>query len=232
MSKTICSVIQQFILSQIAFYLFSSDGVSDGQFTEVLDVEMTAIRAAMKRVYGQKPPALVTFVIVQKRHHTRFFPTSPQFSDGKNRNIMPGTVVDKDIVHPFQYQFFLASHAAIQGVTKPSKYCVLVNESKISPDDLQAITYGKKKIAVKWKKYLKLYFLCRFVSSLHTMQPISFVSSADLLCSSCCSSWQILLVGSRLEHEQLATRIQYPSDSSRIYEQLSNVFRLKLFKRD
>jgi Piwi domain len=65
------------------------------------------------------------------------------FSDGKNNNIPAGTVVDKDIIHPFQYQFFLASHAAIQGVTKPSKYCVLVNESKISPDDLQAVTYGK-----------------------------------------------------------------------------------------
>lgn len=67
------------------------------------------------------------------------------FSDGKNNNIMPGTVVDKDIVHPFQYQFFLASHAAIQGVTKPTKYCVLVDENRpeISTDDLQAITYGK-----------------------------------------------------------------------------------------
>lgn len=104
---------------------------------------MTAIRGAMRRIYGNNPAAKVTFVVVQKRHHTRFFPTDRKFSDGKNNNIVAGTVVDKDIVHPFQYQFFLASHAAIQGVTKPTKYCVLVNESKISPDDLQAITYGK-----------------------------------------------------------------------------------------
>lgn len=104
---------------------------------------MSAIRAAMRRIYGEKPKAQVTFVVVQKRHHTRFFPTDQRFAEGKNGNIMAGTVVDKDIVHPFQYQFFLASHAAIQGVTKPTKYCVLINESKISPDDLQAITYGK-----------------------------------------------------------------------------------------
>lgn len=101
---------------------------------------MTAIRGAMKRVYGTSSPAKVTFVVVQKRHHTRFFPTTR--NDPKNNNIVAGTVVDKDIVHPFQYQFFLASHAAIQGVTKPSKYCVLINESKIGPDDMQAITYG------------------------------------------------------------------------------------------
>jgi eukaryotic translation initiation factor 2C len=75
------------------------------------------------------------------------------FSDGKNSNIMPGTVVDKNIVHPFQYQFFLASHAAIQGVTKPAKYCVLINESKIGPDDLQAMTYGEILIPLKFHHF-------------------------------------------------------------------------------
>lgn len=123
--------------------LYYRDGVSDGQFKEVLAVEMSAIQKALHAVYGVKQPhAKITFIVVQKRHHTRFFPTQEQFVDGKNKNIMPGTVVDKDIIHPFQYQFFMASHAAIQGVTKPTKYCILINESKISPDDLQAITYG------------------------------------------------------------------------------------------
>lgn len=108
---------------------------------------MTSIRGAMQAVYGLKPKAKVTFVVVQKRHHTRFFPLEQRFSEGKNQNIMAGTVVDKDIVHPFQYQFFMASHAAIQGVTKPTKYCVLINESKISPDDLQAMTYGTERFS-------------------------------------------------------------------------------------
>ncbi|CAH1728334.1 unnamed protein product [Chironomus riparius] len=121
--------------------MYYRDGVSDGQFKEVLEKEMTAIRGALKRMYGTNKHAEVTFIVVQKRHHTRFFPTDKRFSDGKNNNIMPGTVVDKDIVHPFQYQFFLASHAAIQGVAKPTKYCILVNESNIQPDDLQAVTY-------------------------------------------------------------------------------------------
>lgn len=118
--------------------------MSEGQFAEVLEIEMTAISGAMKAVYKQATPAKVTFVVVQKRHHTRFFPKDKDASDGgRNNNILAGTVVDKNIVHPFQFQFFMASHAAIQGVTKPTKYCVLVNESKISADDLQAITYGE-----------------------------------------------------------------------------------------
>ncbi|CRK93503.1 CLUMA_CG007039, isoform A [Clunio marinus] len=144
--------LEDILVEQIKFYfkkngklpaklMYYRDGVSEGQFTEVLRIEMTAIGAAMKRIYGTKPQAEVTFIVVQKRHHTRFFPTQKQFSDGRNNNVPAGTVVDKSIVHPFQYQFFLSSHVAIQGVTKPTKYCVLVNESKISPDDLQAITF-------------------------------------------------------------------------------------------
>lgn len=121
---------------------------------------MTAIRKAITKHYGPdaKKHARVTFIVVQKRHHTRFFPTQKEFSDGKNNNIPAGTVVDKDIVHPFQYQFFMASHAAIQGVTKPAKYCVLVNESKIQPDDLQAITYGKRHFSI-YNLYLTNFFI-------------------------------------------------------------------------
>lgn len=72
---------------------------------------------------------------------------------------MAGTVVDKDIIHPFQYQFFMASHAAIQGVTKPTKYCVLINESKIKPDDLQAITYGEIQECNNVPDFNKLFIL-------------------------------------------------------------------------
>jgi eukaryotic translation initiation factor 2C len=59
--------------------MYYRDGVSEGQFAEVLSIEMTAIRAAMKKIYGTKDPAKVTFIVVQKRHHTRFFPTQKQF---------------------------------------------------------------------------------------------------------------------------------------------------------
>lgn len=65
------------------------------------------------------------------------------FSDGKNNNVPAGTVVDKDVVDPYVFQFFLASHAAIQGVTKPTKYCILHDDSNFNADDLQEITYGK-----------------------------------------------------------------------------------------
>lgn len=82
----------------------------------------------------------MTFICVQKRHHTRFFPLEQ--SQGKNENVMPGTCVDSDIVHPTQYQFYLASHGAIKGTVRPAKYCILKDEIAMSVDDLQAITHA------------------------------------------------------------------------------------------
>lgn len=62
--------------------MYYRDGVSEGQFKEVMDVEMSAIRKAMTRKYGPEmnKHAKVTFVVVQKRHHARFFPTQKEFT--------------------------------------------------------------------------------------------------------------------------------------------------------
>lgn len=57
--------------------VFFRDGISEGQFDKVLNHEMNEIRAAwaeLKQNYN--PP--VTFIVVQKRHQTRFFPMNNQ----------------------------------------------------------------------------------------------------------------------------------------------------------
>jgi eukaryotic translation initiation factor 2C len=52
--------------------IFYRDGVSEGQFLPVLTYELMAIReACMKLETGYQPG--ITFVAVQKRHHTRLF---------------------------------------------------------------------------------------------------------------------------------------------------------------
>ena len=78
----------------------------------MLETELTAIRRATQRVeQGYQPK--ITFLVVQKRHHTRFFP-GPQDADGKNRNVPAGTIVDTNITHPTEMDFYLVSHASIQ----------------------------------------------------------------------------------------------------------------------
>lgn len=59
------------------------------------------------------PLPKLTFIIVKKRHNTRFF--LQDSNTGAMNNVQPGTVVDTDIVHPEGFDFYLNSHAAIQG---------------------------------------------------------------------------------------------------------------------
>uniref|UniRef100_A0A453H2L0 Piwi domain-containing protein n=1 Tax=Aegilops tauschii subsp. strangulata TaxID=200361 RepID=A0A453H2L0_AEGTS len=73
------------------------DGVSEGQFSQVLLYEMDAIRKACATLQaGYLPP--VTFVVVQKRHHTRLFPENHRARDLTDRS--GSTVVDTKICHP------------------------------------------------------------------------------------------------------------------------------------
>lgn len=139
---------QEIFAEQLAFYkckngklpskiLYYRDGVSEGQFQEVLRVELAAMYAACKQDYKPK----ITMVVVQKRHHTRFFPGKSGIGDRKNNNVPVGTIVDTEIVHPNETHFYLVSHQSIQGVAKPTKYCVLHDDSNIGIDDLQALTF-------------------------------------------------------------------------------------------
>ncbi|KAL8263040.1 hypothetical protein R6Q59_024389 [Mikania micrantha] len=95
--------------------IFYRDGVSEGQFNEVLLNEMDSIRKACVSLEENYMPP-VTFIVVQKRHHTRFFPDrhGDRNSTDRSGNILPGTVVDTKICHPTEFDFYLCSHAGIQ----------------------------------------------------------------------------------------------------------------------
>ncbi|KAF9081951.1 Eukaryotic translation initiation factor 2C [Mortierella sp. AD031] len=119
--------------------LFYRDGVSEGQFAEVLKSEVASVRAACKTLDVNYRPT-ITFVVVQKRHHARFFPIRREEGD-RNGNCMPGTVVDTGIVHPFEFDFYLQSHAGLQGTSRPTHYHVLHDENRFTSDTLQDFTY-------------------------------------------------------------------------------------------
>ncbi|KAM0874017.1 hypothetical protein ACQ4PT_037690 [Festuca glaucescens] len=122
--------------------IFYRDGVSEGQFYQVLLYELDAIRKACASLEPNYQPP-VTFVVVQKRHHTRLFANNhndQRSVDGKSGNILPGTVVDSKICHPTEFDFYLCSHAGIQGTSRPAHYHVLWDENKFTADGLQTLT--------------------------------------------------------------------------------------------
>ncbi|CAN6287232.1 unnamed protein product [Urochloa humidicola] len=123
--------------------IFYRDGVSEGQFSQVLLYEVDAIRKACASLEEGYLPK-ITFVVVQKRHHTRLFPENHRSRDQTDRsgNILPGTVVDTMICHPSEFDFYLCSHSGIQGTSRPAHYHVLFDENGFSADALQTLTYN------------------------------------------------------------------------------------------
>ena len=80
---------------------------------QVLSHELRAVReACMKLEIGYQPG--ITYIVVQKRHHTRLFCADRKDQCGKSGNIPAGTTVDVGITHPTEFDFYLCSHAGIQ----------------------------------------------------------------------------------------------------------------------
>ncbi|KAJ7765995.1 ribonuclease H-like domain-containing protein [Mycena olivaceomarginata] len=93
----------------------SVDGISEGQFQQVLDL------AACEEL---KINPQITLVIVGKRHHVRLFPVNDRDAD-RSGNCPAGTVVDRDIGHPTEFDFYLQSHGGLLGTSRPGHYSVL-----------------------------------------------------------------------------------------------------------
>jgi eukaryotic translation initiation factor 2C len=79
--------------------------------------------------------------VVSKRHGSRLFPAEPEGPDALKGNVLPGTVVDTQLVNPLAYEFFLNSHAGIQGTNRPARFNVLLDEHDLGPDGLQLLAF-------------------------------------------------------------------------------------------
>lgn len=89
---------------------------------------------------GIKPK--ITIIVVGKRHHVRFalyplshlalsyvrhlfrfFPRTEAGTD-KSGNCKAGTVVDTEVAHPTEFDFYLQSHGGLLGTSRPAHYSV------------------------------------------------------------------------------------------------------------
>jgi len=137
--------------------IFYRDGVSEGQFQDVLNREVSAIRRACTSLEADYKPG-ITFMIAQKRHKTRLFPADAKDGVGKMGNVPPGTVVDTIITNPTEESFFLVSHEgiqvsestfsrasteflSIQGTSRPTGYHKLWDDNQLDANTIQKLTY-------------------------------------------------------------------------------------------
>jgi eukaryotic translation initiation factor 2C len=157
------------------------DGVSEGQYRIVLESEYPAFKKAFNKLYGveSKHPK-ISIIVVGKRHHTRFYPTKEEDTDGKTGNPQPGTVVDRGVTGEKVFDFFLLAHQGLQGTSKPGHYVVLKDDIKLGADQLQNLTHNL------------CYTFARATRSVSICPPAYY---ADLLCERGRSYLQAVLKG-------------------------------------
>jgi eukaryotic translation initiation factor 2C len=107
------------------------DGVSEGQYQQVLDNELPQIRNACRQKYPAQATKQgfpkISIIVCGKRHHTRFYPTDEGNAD-RSSNCQPGTIVDRGVTEVRFWDFFVQSHACLQGTARPGHYYVILDE--------------------------------------------------------------------------------------------------------
>lgn len=144
--------------------LFYRDGISESQFDKCKKKEIPQIEAVyaelseeLCRKYKnteQAPKSFnLTFVVVGKRHNTRFYAKENKYTytskqnktDVVNGNLRPGLLVDSVVTNPSPTNFFLQSHCAIQGTARAAHYHVLQDGMELSarlPNLTQMLCYA------------------------------------------------------------------------------------------
>ncbi|KVI02079.1 Argonaute/Dicer protein, PAZ [Cynara cardunculus var. scolymus] len=106
------------------------DGVSESQFNQVLNIELDQMIKAYQHL-GEVDVPKFTVIVAQKNHHTKLFQASGP------ENVPAGTVVDSNVVHPRNYDFYMCAQSGMIGTSRPAHYHVLLDEIGFSPDNLQ-----------------------------------------------------------------------------------------------
>jgi len=155
--------------------IFYRDGVSEGEYQTVEELEIKALSDAWNR-FAEMPESGIPkgvsvpliFIVVGKRHHIRFFQgPGPNIKD-KTGNVYGGLVVDKGVTSPHKSDFYLQSHPGLKGTSRPSHYIVLYNKLGFSIDIVQQISY------------FLCYAYARCTRSVSIPAPVYY---ADIVCS-------------------------------------------------
>ncbi|KAH8922751.1 Piwi-domain-containing protein [Atractiella rhizophila] len=113
--------------------IFYRDGVSEGQYSQVVEWEVRQIKEAL-------PEVKLVYIVCGKRHHVRFFAEHDKDLD-RTGNLSAGLVVDDKVTHPFIWDFYLQAHAGLQGTARPTHYICLLDEVGFTADQVEKLTH-------------------------------------------------------------------------------------------
>ncbi|KAL1732283.1 ribonuclease H-like domain-containing protein [Schizophyllum commune] len=176
----------QHVPSSIVFF---RDGLSEGQNTLTIPAAgiddawqqitlPTAFKDAPKETLTSRqiPRPPLTYIVVSKRHHVRFFATDPRQTH-MNGNLHAGFVTTGGIDSPYSYDFYLQSQHAIQGTARPAHY-IMLKDAILDNQQLQA------QHATRLDQIARLsFYLChaysKATSSVSIPAPVYY---ADIAC--------------------------------------------------
>jgi eukaryotic translation initiation factor 2C len=124
--------------------IYIRDGVSEGQFQMVVQEELPAIRLVIEQAAKNAGIAWkgdITVIIAAKRHHIRAFPQKGSAGADQKGNPVPGLLIEHDCTTPNEFDFFLYSHIALQGTSRPVHYTVLYDNANLKPSFIQNMLY-------------------------------------------------------------------------------------------
>jgi len=138
------------------------DGVADNQFEQVLEKELMTFKAAiMARGYSESY-VQIAIIMCQKRHHARFVYQAQEHLGGDYANPCVGLCIDaKNAIQPSNHgvldtgqrdslgnvntpgvnEFYLNSHAAVLGTSKPCKYTLIYDEIGLKLGEIELFTF-------------------------------------------------------------------------------------------
>ncbi|XP_068943231.1 piwi-like protein 1 [Petaurus breviceps papuanus] len=160
------------------FIFVYRDGVGDGQLQTMVDYEIPQILKCLNSLpkYSYK----LVIIVVKKRVNARFFVEK----DGYLINPSAGTVIDVDVTRPEWYDFFIVSQSAKEGSVTPTHYNVVFDNTDLTPDQIQCLTYKLCYMYYNWTGVIRVPAPCQYAHKLAFLvgQSIHDSPSKDLSC--------------------------------------------------
>lgn len=145
-------------------FIIFRDGVGDAMRAQVLNHEVDQLKKAIEETYNTaaKNPH-ITVIIVNKRITQRFF---GQDEEGNLLNPPSGCLVNKDVVEKSEsnkeFDFYLVPAGANQGCVQPTHFYVALNESPMTRETIEKLTYDLCYYYFNWSGSIKVPAPCQY----------------------------------------------------------------------
>lgn len=121
-------------------------------------IEAEQIRQAFREHQDYNPH--FAFIVVKKRVNARFF------VEDQLRNPRPGTIIDRGVVSRNGYDFYMIAQHVNQGSATPTHYHVLIDQSQLTADQIQFLTYKLCHLYFNWSATVKVPAPCQYAHKL------------------------------------------------------------------